>query len=203
MFKKLALFSFFVMISLIAHASDEVEEYAAEILNDKGKKIGQALFRQGTEGILIRVNVKELTPGVHGMHFHNSSSCKEESTISKVQNELKVEKKHNDQKASSSTKEAHGYFNPEGPEAADLPNLIVSKDGSAHAEFYTNFVSIAGQAWKPELMDEDGSALIISENEDDHFTQPNGNSGKKVACAAIILKKSTIAEPSATATVTD
>ncbi|HBJ40113.1 MAG TPA: hypothetical protein DDZ20_04910 [Hyphomonas sp.] len=34
-------------------------------------------------------------------------------------------------------------------------------------------------------MDEDGSALIIHEAEDDHMTQPIGGAGARVACGVI------------------
>ncbi|HSO59112.1 MAG TPA: superoxide dismutase family protein, partial [Paenisporosarcina sp.] len=35
------------------------------------------------------------------------------------------------------------------------------------------------------LLDEDGSALIIHEKEDDYVTDPSGNSGDRIACAII------------------
>ncbi|HBX92207.1 MAG TPA: superoxide dismutase, partial [Hyphomonas sp.] len=35
------------------------------------------------------------------------------------------------------------------------------------------------------LLDEDGSALIIHEAEDDHMTQPIGGAGARVACGVI------------------
>jgi len=36
-----------------------------------------------------------------------------------------------------------------------------------------------------DLLDEDGTALIIHENRDDHLTQPIGGAGARVACAVI------------------
>ena len=59
--------------------------------------------------------------------------------------------------------------------------LGVSKDSAkSHGKFIgkqeLNF---------PLLMDEDGSALIIHEAEDDHISQPIGGAGGRVACAVI------------------
>ena len=79
----------------------------------------------------------------------------------------------------------HGFLNPEGgPHEGNLPNLIVRPDGSAHVELYSQLVSLSGDD-KPSLLDEDGSALIIHANEDDHRNQPIGGSGARIACGVI------------------
>ena len=68
----------------------------------------------------------------------------------------------------------------------DLPNLFVGADGSARAEFFTVLVSVAGGDM-PALLDEDGSAVIIHDQPDDHLTQPIGGAGGRIACG--IIKK--------------
>ncbi|CAM5719316.1 Superoxide dismutase OS=Lysinibacillus sphaericus OX=1421 GN=LS41612_20965 PE=3 SV=1 [Lysinibacillus sphaericus] len=35
------------------------------------------------------------------------------------------------------------------------------------------------------LMDGEGTALVIHENEDDHMTDPTGESGGRIACGVI------------------
>ena len=67
--------------------------------------------------------------------------------------------------------EQGGLRHPDGPDHGDLPNLYVGADGTARAEFVTVLVSVAGGEM-PVLLDEDGSAVIIHENPDDHLTQP-------------------------------
>ena len=74
--------------------------------------------------------------------------------------------------------------NPEGPDNGDLPNLFAAADGSAAAEFFTTRVSVASGSM-PALLDEDGSAVIIHANRDDHLTQPIGGAGGRVACGVI------------------
>ncbi|MDX1292553.1 MAG: superoxide dismutase family protein, partial [Hyphomonas sp.] len=60
-----------------------------------------------------------------------------------------------------------------------LPTLGVAEDGSAGYEAFTRLTAL------DSLLDEDGSALIIHEAEDDHMTQPIGGAGARVACGVI------------------
>ena len=77
----------------------------------------------------------------------------------------------------------HGFLHPEGPHAGNLPNLVVGSNGTANVELYTNLVTLSeGNA---ALLDQDGTTLIIHENEDDHLTQPIGGAGGRVACGVI------------------
>ena len=73
----------------------------------------------------------------------------------------------------------------DGPDSGDLPNLYVGADGSAMAEFFATRVSVAGGDM-PALLDEDGSAVIIHEQPDDHLTQPIGGAGGRIACGVIV-----------------
>ncbi len=168
--------SFFITNAL---AFDEAH---SEILNNKGKVIGTASYRQGTEGVVIRIKVKGLKPGIHGMHFHEIADCSDYEHFERAGGHIFTHEK------------AHGFFNADGPHEANLPNLIVARDGSTHVELYTDLVSLSGQNWKPQLIDEDGTSLVIHAQEDDHYTQPIGNSGKRVACGVITAKKNSYDE---------
>ena len=75
--------------------------------------------------------------------------------------------------------DGHGLLNPAGPEAGDIPNIWAAADGSAGYEAFTTLITGA------ELADEDGTAMIIHANRDDHLTQPIGGAGPRVACAVI------------------
>ena len=78
----------------------------------------------------------------------------------------------------------HGLRNPEGPDNGDLPNLFAAADGSARAEFFTSRVSVSGGDMAA-LLDEDGSAVIIHENPDDHMAQPIGGAAARIGCGII------------------
>ena len=75
---------------------------------------------------------------------------------------------HGDPKAS------HGLLNAAGPDDGDLPNLYVDAQGHAEAEVFTTRARISRVGPGQWLWDEDGSALVIHANADDHSTQPIG-----------------------------
>ena len=60
------------------------------------------------------------------------------------------------------------------PHLGDLPNLTVGADGRGSLTL----------AVPPGLVDEDGAALVIHAAPDDYRTDPSGNSGARIACAA-------------------
>ena len=144
----------------------------ATVIGADGEAIGSALLYQGSNGVVMRLSVSGLAPGVHGMHFHAKGTCDD------VEDGFKATGGH-----IMPLGKPHGYMHPEGPHAGNLPNLIVHADGTATVELYTSLVSVFDGA--AALLDEDGSTLIIHENEDDHVTQPIGGAGGRIACGVI------------------
>ena len=165
------------LISAFTYASDNIghigEKAHSVIINNAGQEIGEAQYIQGNEGVLIEVKINDLPAGKRGMHFHEVGTCDDHD-------HFKMAKGH-----IMPTGKPHGYLNPAGPHAGNLPNLIVHQDGSVHVELYTDLVSISGHGVKPALLDDDGSVLMIHVNEDDHTTQPIGGSGARIACGVI------------------
>ena len=154
----------------LASAADMAE---ADILNTDGAVIGKVTFEQTPTGVLISVDVANLPPGGHGIHLHATGSCTPD---------FKAATGHINPGGVK-----HGLRNPEGPDEGDLPNLFAASNGSARAEFFTTRVSVAGGA-APALLDEDGSAVIIHENPDDHMTQPIGGSGGRIGCGVVVKR---------------
>ncbi|MDE0700181.1 MAG: superoxide dismutase family protein [Acidimicrobiaceae bacterium] len=185
--RRLAAFALTVTLAATACGADDADTggYSADnlgttanasIIGTDGAQMGTASFRQGPTGVLITVNVSGLAPGGHGIHLHAVGTCAP------------------DFKASG------GHINPSGEEGlhgllgsgptddgqdhGDLPNIYAAADGEAVAEFFTTFVTVDGGSM-PALLDDDGSALVIHENPDDHVTQPIGGAGGRVACGVI------------------
>lgn len=151
--------------------ADQHDSVTETIVNNSGQSIGEVFITQGTEGVLINIKVTGLPPGYHGMHFHTVADCSDHDHFKNAKGHIDPHKK------------PHGYLNPDGPHEGNLPNLIVAKDGSVEVELYSEMVSLKdGEA---RLLDEDGSALIIHANRDDHTSQPIGGSGGRLACAEI------------------
>ena len=159
-------------------------EKTAWIVGADGRQIGQASFRDGPNGVLIRLEFAQgaLPAGWHGLHLHARGDCSDfargfQASGGHVGMDHRVQ---------------HGLLNPHGPEAGDLPNLFASPMGVFGAEVFaprgTLGPRIPGKANQPErlaLLDEDGSALLIHAGPDDQTSQPIGNAGARIACAAI------------------
>lgn len=159
----------------VSFASTHIGEKAHSIIiNNDGAQIGKAIYTQGNEGVLIEIEVKDLPAGKHGMHFHEVGTCEDHD-------HFKLTKGH-----IMPTGKPHGYFNDKGPHEGNLPNLIVHQDGVAHVELYSQMISLKGHNKKPALLDDNGSTLIIHANQDDHKSQPIGNSGARVACGLVV-----------------
>jgi Cu-Zn family superoxide dismutase len=166
----------YVTVALLALALPLAPAFAqdtasAKLIDKTGKDIGTAKLRQGPKGVLIHVKVSGLTPGKHGLHLHSHGECDPKTGF-------KSAKGHVGKVAG-----AHGLMNPKGPEPGDLPNIFVGADGTGEMETYTTLVSIG--KGDHNLLDTDGSTLVIHEKPDDHITQPIGGAGPRVACGII------------------
>ncbi|UQZ81569.1 Superoxide dismutase-like protein YojM precursor [Paenibacillus konkukensis] len=143
-----------------------------DIINSKGTKIGTAKLSQVAEGVKFQVEVSGLTPGKHGIHVHQTGVCTPPDFTSAGEHFNPEGKKH-------------GFDNPQGYHAGDLPNLEVGSDGTARAEFVDTKVTLAKDKAN-SLVKTGGTALVIHENADDYKTDPSGNSGSRIACGVIM-----------------
>lgn len=159
------------------YAADDPDASASAIvMGTEGTAVGSASFRQGPAGVLISVEVSGLAPGGHGIHLHAVGHCTPD---------FKASGGHINP---SGTEGLHGLLGTGGDGAnidhGDLPNIYAAADGTARAEFFTTLVTVSGGTM-PALLDDDGSALVIHENPDDHVAQPIGNAGGRVGCGVI------------------
>lgn len=149
------------------------------IVGADGRAVGQATFTEAPYGVLIRLEFSErgLQPGWHGLHLHQRADC------SDFAQGFQASGGH----LGMGDRVRHGLRHPQGPEAGDLPDLFVSPAGAYGAEFFSpritmNAVQLGDRL---PLLDEDGAALLIHAAPDDQHTQPIGNAGARVACAAL------------------
>ena len=139
--------------------------YTAEMRNAEGDPIGTVVMQQGSGGFLVTVIVEGIEPGPHGIHIHSVGTCMPDFGASG--GHINVDNRQ------------HGLLNPDGPDNGDLPNIYATADGTVQAELFTTLVD-------PDmLMDDDGSAIVIHENSDDHNTQPIGGAGGRIACGVL------------------
>jgi Cu-Zn family superoxide dismutase len=65
---------------------------------------------------------------------------------------------------------------------------VVLDDGSVKVEMFTPLASLGGAEGRATMLDEDGAALVIHINRDDHITQPIGGAGPRIACGVVKAK---------------
>lgn len=155
--------------------ANALSEAHATLIDRARNEIGQAHFQQGPTGVLITIELDtpvESAHGWHGVHLHMIGDCSNEDFTSSGGH-------------INPSGRAHGLLNPEGPDNADLPNIYVHADGALRAQVFTDRVSLNGEYDAPALLDEDGSALVIHDNEDDHMSQPIGGAGARHVCGVI------------------
>lgn len=141
-----------------------------------GVNRGAASVTGAPGGVLIRVEATGLTPGWHGIHFHAVADCSDAAAGFK---------KSGGHVHGGSTPPVHGLLNPQANDSGDLTNIYAGKDGVAKAEIFSALATMDGAGGKPNLLDADGSALVIHANADDYKTQPIGGAGDRVACGVI------------------
>ena len=144
----------------------------ATMRNGTNELVGELSFeRAAGGGVRVTGEVFNLTPGAHGIHFHETGRCDDAAFESAG--------KHFNPDARQ-----HGLDNPAGPHAGDLPNLTVPASGRVRVDFTTPRATLDSAA--AGLLGGDGSALIIHAAADDQRTDPSGNSGARVACGVVM-----------------
>jgi superoxide dismutase, Cu-Zn family len=141
--------------------------------NGAGKSIGTATIVSRAGGVEIALDLKDLPPGQHALHFHQMAKCEAPEFTSAGEHFNPAMKKH-------------GIQNPEGPHAGDMDNFTVSADGKAKTIVSDPRVTLGTDA--NSLFSNGGTALVIHAAADDMKTDPAGNAGDRIACGVISKK---------------
>ena len=174
MFTKLALFIALLSLAVGCSTVAPGSRATAELKDKDGKAVGRADFQQVSDGVLVRLEVKGLTPGLRAVHVHTVGKCEAPGFTSAGGHFNPGGKKH-------------GLKSPDGAHAGDLPNMLIAKDGSGRFEALTDAITL--KAGSNSVFDADGSALVIHVGVDDYVTDPTGNAGDRAACGLIVPAK--------------
>ena len=136
------------------------------LIDQSGKQIGTVRAWQTAGGVSFHVRATGLRHGVHGIHVHPIGRCDPPDFASAGTHW-------------NPTNKQHGLNNPNGPHAGDMPNVTVAANG------VLDQTVVLPKATMAQLLDADGSSIMIHANADDYVSQPAGNSGPKIACAVI------------------
>jgi Cu-Zn family superoxide dismutase len=144
-------------------------DLAVELKDQKGQAIGTAKLQQTSHGVLVRAELSNLPPGVHAFHIHETGKC--DAPFTSAGGHLHA------------ADTEHGFANPDGFHAGDLPNVHVAESGKATVEAFAPNVTF--DEGNTRLLDEDGAALVLHAGADDYRTDPAGAAGDRIACGVI------------------
>lgn len=127
---------------------------------------GSVSFEVKGEDVKVTIDVAGAKEGDHGVHVHEKGDC-----------------------SAVDAETAGGHFNPAGVEhgdhdskahhPGDFGNISVGADGKGHKEITVKTIGLKEGAHSVR-----GLSVIVHADKDD-FSQPGGNSGKRIACGVI------------------
>jgi Cu-Zn family superoxide dismutase len=159
-----------LILPLLLPACETVQEPSGgaptPLIDQTGKSIGTVVAWQTAGGVSFRVRASGLPHGLHGIHVHGVGRCDPPDFASAGAHWNPAGRQH-------------GINNPNGPHAGDLPNVEVAANGVLGQTVVLPNATLA------QLLDADGSSIVIHAAADDYRTDPSGNSGARIACAVI------------------
>lgn len=161
-----------MLVAACATTSSPTGARAVSTLEGKSGSdaFGIVTFTELSNGsVLIRADLSNVPPGMHGFHIHETGNC-----------------------SSPDAKSAGGHFNPDGqphagPDASahhagDLGNVDASSSGRVDVEMTSDSLSVS-----PGPRSVIGRAVVLHAGADDLESQPSGAAGARIACGVINL----------------
>ncbi|WP_121605569.1 superoxide dismutase family protein [Virgibacillus sp. Bac332] len=162
----------FILIMLLITGCQPKDEKSksVDMYNASGDMLGTITFNEQSGGVNLKVKLEGLASGFHGIHMHEYAKC-EGPDFKSAGNHFNPEGKE------------HGLMHPEGAHLGDLPNIEADSGGLVDADLMLPEATLLDG--KNSLTRGDGTAVIVTEGEDDGMSQPGGNSGERIICGTL------------------
>lgn len=147
-------------------ATGTARSATAQMAGAGGEAFGTVTVAETASGqIHLSFTLENLPEGTRAIHIHETGSC-EPPGFDSAGGHLTGGRDH-------------GAQAPGGMHAGDMPNITIGADGSYQGEVLTDNVTM------DEVLDSDGSAIVIHADADDYVSQPAGNAGDRIACGVL------------------
>lgn len=147
-------------------------ELVVPIKTATGDDAGTASFHESKGKLVVKLNLKNLPFGDHGVHIHAKPAC-DAPDFKTAGGHFNPEGKQ------------HGFLNAMGHHAGDMPsNVTVGEDHTAQVTFKLDYLTMDPGAAN-SIFANGGTSIVIHEKADDEKTDPSGNSGNRIACGVI------------------
>ena len=164
-------------LALAGCDSDDAESLQQEAIAEissttaSGSSVtGEAIFTQDGDDIMLTVDIRNASPGLHAVHIHATGDCSAPDGTSAGGHW-------------NPTDEQHGRWGGDSFHLGDLGNIPVGSDGTGYIERTTDLWDI-GTGSDLDIV---GKAIIVHAGEDDFISQPSGAAGRRIGCGVIEL----------------
>jgi superoxide dismutase, Cu-Zn family len=152
-----------LVLGLSGAAAAQDGTVSAALATADGSAIGEVNFQEMRAGMLVKVEVRDLPPGEHGIHVHQTGACTPDFAAA---GEHLAPDGHE-----------HGFAATDAPHSGDLPNVVVAADGTGIARFLNWRLTLE------DLLDSDGSAVIVHAQADTYMDPTSA--GDRLACGVV------------------